>query len=130
MCIFCDMSMLHDLPAVCVCSVTQPCLTRCNPTDCNPLGSSVHEIFLARILKWVAISFSRESSRPRNGTVSPTPPALQADSSLLSYQGSPVYFLRGVKWFSYIILLNSSDKEWEYYGSYFIDTEIEAQRST
>ena len=115
---------------LCVCPVTQPCLTRCNPTDCNPLGSSVHEIFLARILKWVAISFSRESSRPRNGTVSPTPPALQADSSLLSYQGSPVYFLRGVKWFSYIILLNSSDKEWEYYGSYFIDTEIEAQRST
>ena len=44
-------------------------------------------------------------------------PALQADSLLMSHQGSPIYFLRGVKWFDYIILLNSSDKEWEYYGS-------------
>ena len=61
--------------------------------------------------------------------MSPTSPALQADSLLLSHQGSPLYFLRGVKWFNYIILLNSSDKEWEYYGSYFIDTEIEPQRS-
>ena len=51
---------------LCVCSVTQPCLTRCDSMDCNPLGSSVHGIFIARILEWVAISFSRESSRPRN----------------------------------------------------------------
>ena len=36
--------------------------------DCGPLGSSVHEIFQARILKWVAISFSRGSSRPRDQT--------------------------------------------------------------
>ena len=33
--------------------------------DCSPPGSSVHEIFQARILEWVAISLSRESSRPR-----------------------------------------------------------------
>ena len=65
---------------------------------------------------------------PGPGT-QPKSPALQADSLLLSHQGSPVYFLRGVKWFNYIILLNPSDKEWEYYGSYFIDTEIEPQRS-
>ena len=30
----------------------------CNPLDCSPPGSSVHEIFQARILEWVAISFS------------------------------------------------------------------------
>ena len=33
--------------------------------DCSPSGSSVHGIFQARILEWVAISFSRASSRPR-----------------------------------------------------------------
>ena len=36
--------------------------------DCSPPGSCVHEIFQARILKWVAISFSRGSSRPRDWT--------------------------------------------------------------
>ena len=34
----------------------------CNPTDCNPPVSSVHGISWARILEWVAISFSRQSS--------------------------------------------------------------------
>ena len=36
--------------------------------DCSPPGSSVHEIFQARILAWVAISFSRGSSQPRGQT--------------------------------------------------------------
>ena len=34
--------------------------------DCSPPDSSVHGISQARILKWVAISLSRESSRPRD----------------------------------------------------------------
>ena len=41
------------------------------PTLCNPMGlprSSVHGIFQTRVLEWVAISFSRESSRPRDRT--------------------------------------------------------------
>ena len=42
--------------------VTQLCLTLCNPMDCSPPGSSVHGIFQARVLEWVAISFSRGSS--------------------------------------------------------------------
>ena len=37
----------------------QLCLTLCDPVDCNPLGSSVHRIFQARILEWVATSFSK-----------------------------------------------------------------------
>ena len=45
--------------------VTQSCLTLCKSTDCTTPGSSVHEIFQARILEWVAIPFSRESSRPK-----------------------------------------------------------------
>ena len=40
------------------CSVTHCCLTLWHH-DCSPLGSSVHGIFLARILGWVAISSSR-----------------------------------------------------------------------
>ena len=36
--------------------------------DCSPPGSSIHGILQARILEWVAISFSRGSSRPRDRT--------------------------------------------------------------
>ena len=38
------------------------------PLDYSPPGSSVHGIFQARILEWVAISFSRGTSRPRSRT--------------------------------------------------------------
>ena len=40
----------------------------CNTLDCNRPGSSVYEIFQARILEWVAVSFSRGSSRARDWT--------------------------------------------------------------
>ena len=36
--------------------------TLCDPMDCNPPGPSVHGILQARILEWVAVSFSRGSS--------------------------------------------------------------------
>ena len=45
---------------MCVRSVTQLCLTLCNPMASSPPGFSVHEIFQARILEWVSISYSRE----------------------------------------------------------------------
>ena len=48
--------------------VAQSCPTLCNPVDCSPQGSSVHGILQARILEWVAISFSRGSSQPRDQT--------------------------------------------------------------
>ena len=38
----------------------------CDPMDCHLPGSSVHGIFHARIVEWVAISFSRGSSLPRD----------------------------------------------------------------
>ena len=47
---------------------TKSCPTLGDPMDCSPPGSSVHGILQARILEWVAISFSRGSSRPRNQT--------------------------------------------------------------
>ena len=40
----------------------------CDTTDCSSPGSSVHGILQARILEWVAIPFSRGSSRPRGWT--------------------------------------------------------------
>ena len=53
---------------VCVCSVAQSPLTLCNPMDYSLPGSSVHGILQARILEWVAISFSRGLSQPRDWT--------------------------------------------------------------
>ena len=38
---------------VCVCVCAQSCLTLCDPMDCSPPGSSLHEIIQARILEWV-----------------------------------------------------------------------------
>ena len=43
---------------VCVCVCVQLCLTLCDSMDCSPPGCSVHGIFQARILEWVAIPFS------------------------------------------------------------------------
>ena len=51
---------------VLACSVTQSCLTLCDPVDCSPSGSSVRGVFPARILGWIAIPFSRGSSWPRD----------------------------------------------------------------
>ena len=48
--------------------VAQSCPTLCDPMDCSLPGSSVHGVFQARILEWVAISFSRGSSQPRART--------------------------------------------------------------
>ena len=46
----------------------QSCMTFCEPMDCNLPGSSVHGILQARVLEWVATSFSRGSSQPRDQT--------------------------------------------------------------
>ena len=48
--------------------VAQSYQSLCNSKDCSPPGSSVHGILQARILEWVAISFSRGSSWPRDWT--------------------------------------------------------------
>ena len=48
--------------------VAQSCPTLCNPMDCSLPGSSIHGILQARVLDWVAISFSRGSSPPSDRT--------------------------------------------------------------
>ena len=65
----------HKLPYIFMCLilkrkvlVAQLCSTLCDPTDYSPPGSSVHGILQARILEWVAISFSKGSSQPGDQT--------------------------------------------------------------
>ena len=51
-----------------VCSFAQLCPALCHCVDGSPPSSSVHGISQARILKWVAMSYSRGSSHPRDRT--------------------------------------------------------------
>ena len=68
-----------------MCSVAQSWLTLSDSMDYSPPDFSVHGVSQARILEWVAISFSRGSSRTKDQTHTP---ALQMDSLLLSHWGS------------------------------------------
>ena len=68
--------------------VAQLCPTLCDPMDYSPPGSSIHGIFQASVLEWVAISFSRGSSWPRDRTGSP---ALQADALPSELPGEPIF---------------------------------------
>ena len=80
--------LAYSCSCVSKCMCAQPCLTLCDAMDCSPPGSSVHEIFQARIQEWVAIPSSRGSSWPRTERVFPVSPALccgmQAPSSSLT----------------------------------------------
>ena len=51
-----------------MCARMLSCLTLDDPMDCSSSGSSVHGIFQARILEWVAVSYSKGSSQPRDRT--------------------------------------------------------------
>ena len=61
------------------------CLTLCDPVDCSLPVSSVHEIFKARILEWVAIPFSRGLPDPE---IEPNSPYCGQILYYLSYQGT------------------------------------------
>ena len=63
-CVLCQ----HTWNYVPVLNFAQSCLILCNPMDHSPPSSSVHRTFQARILEWVAISYSRGYSRPRDRT--------------------------------------------------------------
>jgi len=73
---------------MCMCMlVTQLYPTLCDPMGYSLSGSSVHGSLQARMLEWVAIPFSRESSQPRDQTpVS----CIKADSSLSEPPGKPL----------------------------------------
>ena len=77
----------------------QSCLPLCNPIDGSPPGSPVPGILQARILEWVAISFSRGSSQPRNRTqVS----RIVADSLPSEPPGKPKYVCMHVYTYIYV----------------------------
>ena len=63
-----DKQSLFFVPSCGRAKSLQSCLTLCDPLDCSPPGSSVHGIIQVRILEWVAMSSSRESSQPRDQT--------------------------------------------------------------
>ena len=77
-----------------------------DPMDCSPPGSSVHGISQARILEWVAISFSRGFSWPRNQTEVPctagrlffTSWAIKEASLCLSSIVAKLQLLLGLRW--------------------------------
>ena len=71
-----------------MCLVTQACLTLCNPMNCSLPGSSVLGISQARILEWVAISFSRGSVWIE--PMSLVSPALHVDSLPAEPSGKPL----------------------------------------
>ena len=61
--------LTYSVPQLCVClHMLNLCLTLCNYMDYSPPRFSVHGIFQARILEWVAISYSRRSSQLRDQT--------------------------------------------------------------
>ena len=63
---FSDGRKTKPLKTSCFCAQLR--LTLCNLMDCSPSGSSVHGNLQARILEWVATSYSRGCSRPREQT--------------------------------------------------------------
>ena len=79
-------SSLHLCVHACLHAQLLRCVSLCNPMDCIPPGSSVPGISHARILEWIAISYSGDLPKPGIETTSPE---LQADSLPLSHQESP-----------------------------------------
>ena len=82
----------HDIGSLkcghsCCSLVAESRLTLGDPVNSSPPGSSVHEISQGRIQGWVAISFSRGSSRPRDRTRASV---LQADPLLSEPPGKPL----------------------------------------
>ena len=84
------------------CLATKLCPNRCNSMDCSLPGSSVQEIFQARIPEWIAISSSRGTSPPRDQTHVSCISCTGVDSLPLCHLVSPVillYFHKFNTWF-------------------------------
>ena len=111
---FCPSDFSHSLLSLYLAwwassAIAQSCPTFWDPMDCGLSGSSFHGIFQARVLEWIAISFSRGSSWPRNRTrvshiavrcftIWATRPLMQKDSEFflpfhLFTPWSPWYYL-------------------------------------
>ena len=98
-----SLSLCHTHTHTRVSEVSQSCPTLHDPMDCSPPGSSVHEIFQARVLEWVDISFSRGSSDPG---IKPRAPSLRADALPSETPGKLHYYLTDFSLFlpSFVLL--------------------------
>ena len=93
--------------------VAQSCLTLCDPMDCSLLRSSVHGIFQARVLEWVAISFSRGSN-----------PGLPLYH--LSHQGSPVFPTEDIWLIFWLLVMATMLSQIPKYLSIYIHQSVSA----
>ena len=75
------------------CLVSKSCLSLLQPKDCSPPISSIHGISQARILEWVAISFSRFNLP--GPEIEPISPSLAGGFLPLSHQRDPKLILWG-----------------------------------
>ena len=70
--VYIDAKLIFPQGYVCVCVsvrlITQSCLSLFEPMDYRLPGSSIHGILKATILEWVAISYFRGSSSPKERT--------------------------------------------------------------
>ena len=74
---------------MCACSVLKSCPLLCDPIVCSPAGSFVRGIIQARILEWVATSFSRDLPNPETEPVSLESPAFTSGFFTTDHLGSP-----------------------------------------
>ena len=78
----------------------QSYLTLYDPMDCSPPDSTVYMIFQARILEWIAMPFSRGSSKPKDRTRVFVSPSLQADSLPTELPWKPIKWMKQIRLFS------------------------------
>ena len=78
---------------MCLYSIAKLCPTLCDPMDCSPPGSSVRGISQARILQWVAISFSRDLLDSGIEPATPSSPALQGGFFTAEPPGKPNHYI-------------------------------------
>ena len=81
-----------------ICLFAQSFLTVCDLMNCSPSGSSVHGILQARILEWVAVSFSRGSSQS----------SYQTYVSCVAGGLSTLWAIRNIEWLSNEVLFYST----------------------
>ena len=75
--------------------VTQSCLTLCDPMDCSPPGSSIHEF--SRQENWSGLPFPSPGDLPDPG-IEPGSPTLRADTLLSEPPENPTMFSRISCW--------------------------------
>ena len=87
-------------------------VTQCNPMDYSLPGFSIHGIFQARVLEWVAISFSRGSARPRDWTL--VSRIVDRCFYCLSHQGRYIYICREKASRKQLGIQRISERKWSH----------------